>query len=206
MLGKLEGALADHKLTDNTYVVFSSDNGLHTGEYRLMPGKLTAFDTDIRVPLVIAGPRIPADATTNAMTENVDLAKTFSAFGATALPSDGHSLLDLLHGGQPADWRNAVLIEHHGSEPQIANPDAQSGVSGNPPSYGAIRTHRYLYVEYDNGEREFYDLQNDPYELHNLAAGLDAQRLAQLHQQLTDLRNCHSGPACWEAGHVGSGG
>ncbi len=206
MLGKLEAALAAHGLTDNTYVVFSSDNGLHTGEYRLMPGKLTAFDTDIRVPLVIAGPRIPADATTAAMAENVDLAKTFSAIGGTSLPSDGHSLVDLLHGAQPADWRNAVLIEHHGSAPTTANPDAQTRLSGNPPSYSAIRTPRYLYVEYDNGEREFYDLQNDPDELHNLAAGLDPQRLAQLHEQLADLRDCHTGPACWGAGHVASGG
>ncbi|MEA2160195.1 MAG: N-acetylglucosamine-6-sulfatase [Solirubrobacteraceae bacterium] len=206
MLGKLQAALADHKLTDNTYVVFSSDNGLHTGEHRLMPGKLTAFDTDIHVPLVIAGPRIPADATTNAMTENVDLAKTFSAIGGTALPSDGHSLVDLLQGAPTPDWRNAVLIEHHGSEASTANPDAQTGLSGNPNSYEAMRTRRFLYVEYDNGEREFYDLQSDRYELHNLAAGLDPQRLALLHEQLAHLRDCHTGSACWAAGHVGSGG
>ena len=54
--------------------MFSSDNGLHTGEYRLMPGKLTAFDTDIHVPLVIVGPGVPAGQSTDAMTENVDLA------------------------------------------------------------------------------------------------------------------------------------
>ena len=50
--------------TSDTYLVFSSDNGLHTGEYRLMPGKLTAFDTDIHVPLVVIGPGVRAGATT----------------------------------------------------------------------------------------------------------------------------------------------
>ena len=40
----------------NTYFVFSSDNGYHMGEYRLMPGKMTAFDTDIHVPLIVTGP------------------------------------------------------------------------------------------------------------------------------------------------------
>ena len=44
----------------NTYLVFSSDNGLHMGEYRLMPGKMTAFDTDIQVPLIVDGPGVPA--------------------------------------------------------------------------------------------------------------------------------------------------
>ncbi len=76
----------------NTYIVFSSDNGLHTGEYRLMPGKLTAFDTDIHVPLIVAGPGCPARLTTHAMAENIDLAKTFTAIGGTTLPDDGHSL------------------------------------------------------------------------------------------------------------------
>lgn len=60
----------------NTHIVFNSDNGLHTGEYRLMPGKLTAFDTDIHVPLIIDGPGVPAGATTSGMAENIDLAPT----------------------------------------------------------------------------------------------------------------------------------
>ena len=68
---------------NDTYIVFSSDNGLHTGEYRLTPGKLTAFDTDIHVPLVVTGPGVPAGTSNNAMTENVDLAETFAQMGGT---------------------------------------------------------------------------------------------------------------------------
>jgi hypothetical protein len=57
MIGALQAAVAAIGETDNTYFVFSSDNGYHMGEHRLMPGKMTAFDTDIRVPLIVTGPR-----------------------------------------------------------------------------------------------------------------------------------------------------
>ena len=100
MIGEIEQTLASDGIAGNTYLIFSSDNGLHTGEYRLMPGKLTAFDTDIHVPLVVVGPHVAPDTTTAAMAENIDLAKTFTAIGGTTLPSDGHSLLSLL--GRPA--------------------------------------------------------------------------------------------------------
>ncbi len=142
--------------------MFGSDNGLHSGDYRLLPGKLTAFDTDIHVPLIVAGPNVAAKTTTNVMAENIDLAKTFAAIGATSLPSDGHSLLGVLDGETPADWRNAILVERHGPDLDSSDPDAQAGPSGNPTSYEAMRTSRSLYVEYRDGERELYDLQRDP--------------------------------------------
>jgi len=202
MITAIEAALRRDHLTGNTYVVFSSDNGLHTGEYRMMPGKLTAFDTDIHVPLVIAGPGVPADSTTDAMTENVDLADTFAAMGGTSMSTDGHSLVPLLDGQAPFDWRSAILVEHHHPMPSVDDPDEQNDVSGNPPSYEAMRTRRFLYVEYIDGEREFYDLQNDPYELHNLAGSLPPAELERLHNDLARLEDCHGAAACWAAGHV----
>ena len=75
MIDRVETALRDDGIANNTYLVFSSDNGLHTGEYRLMPGKLTAFDTDIHVPLVVVGPGVPAGVKSRAMVENVDLVR-----------------------------------------------------------------------------------------------------------------------------------
>jgi N-acetylglucosamine-6-sulfatase len=205
MLKKIERALATRGQLNNTYIVFSSDNGLHTGEYRLNPGKLTAFDTDIHVPLVIAGPGVPAGVSTDAMAENIDLAKTFEEIGGTTMPSDGHSLLGLMGGGIPLDWRNAVLVEHHGPDLDAGgdtDPDSQDHLSGNPTSYEAMRTPGFLYVEYRNDEREFYDLRTDPYELHNIVSRLSAVQLAQLHDELSGLENCHTGDACWAASHV----
>ena len=201
MLTGIEAVLRQDHVAGNTYVVFSSDNGLHTGEYRMMPGKLTAFDADIHVPLVIAGPGVPPDSTSDAMTENVDLADTFAAMGGTTMTSDGHSLLPLLNGQLPADWRTAILVEHHHPMPSSYDPDEQSDVSGNPPSYEAMRTRQFLYVEYVDGGREFYDLQTDPFELNNLAGSLSATELATLHADLVRLRDCRGAATCWAAGH-----
>jgi N-acetylglucosamine-6-sulfatase len=205
MIGRIEKSLAAEGIANNTYLVFSSDNGLHTGQYRLMPGKLTAFDTDIHVPLVVVGPGVTPGSSTDAMTENIDLAKTFAAIGGTSMDGDGHSLVPLLLGARQTDWRNAVLIEHRGPHQAFNDPDFQQPASGNPWTYEAMRTRDLLYVEYIDGEREFYDLQSDPYELHNLAGHLTPDQLALLHAELTRLEECHGPAACWAAGHLASG-
>lgn len=202
MIGEIEQALTAHGLSRNTYLVFSSDNGLHTGQYRLMPGKLTAFDTDIKVPLVVTGPGVRPDTTTGRMAENVDLAKTFAAIGRTRLAGDGHSLVALFHGKSPPRWRNAVLIEHRGTPLSVSDPDYQQPASGSPTTYEAMRTSAFLYVEYADGEREFYDLRTDPFELDNIAGRLTARQLARLHAELLALERCHGGKACWRAMHV----
>jgi N-acetylglucosamine-6-sulfatase len=202
MIGDVEQALAATGAARNTYIVFSSDNGLHTGEYRLMPGKLTAFDTDIHVPLVVTGPGVKPGATTRQMAENIDLAKTFTAIGGTTLPGDGHSLLSLFHGHPTASWRNAVLIEHRSPLLTVLDPDFQQPASGRPPSYEAMRTAQFLYVEYKDGEREYYDLRTDPFELHNVIRRLSHRERLVLHLELKRMELCHGGPQCWQAMHV----
>jgi N-acetylglucosamine-6-sulfatase len=202
MIGGLEQAIADHQLSANTYIVFSSDNGLHTGEYRLMPGKLTAFDTDIKVPLIVKGPGVPAATKTDKLAENIDLGPTFAALAGTELSADGHPLNRLLHGAPVPNWRNAILVEHHGADLRGIDPDFQQPPSGNPRTYEAMRTSRFIYVEYRNGEREFYDLALDPFELDNRAAQLSPTRLARLHADLVLLENCHGARACWDATHA----
>jgi N-acetylglucosamine-6-sulfatase len=202
MIGEIERTLTADGLAGSTYLVFSSDNGLHTGEHRLMPGKLTAFDTDIRVPLVVTGPGVPPSSTTPLMAENVDLAETFAAIGRTRLAGDGHSLLPLLEGKSLSTWRNAVLIEHQGSPLSVRDPDYQQPASGNPTTYEAMRTNSFLYVEYADGEREFYDLRTDPFELHNIAGSLTRKELTRLHSALGALERCHGSSACWKAMHV----
>jgi len=202
MIGMIERTLVADGISRNTYLIFSSDNGLHTGQYRLMPGKLTAFDTDIHVPLVVVGPGVPAGKTTNAMAENIDLAPTFAAIARARVRSDGHSLLGLFHGRRAADWRDAILVEHHGGPMSALDPDFQQSPSGNPTTYEAMRTHRFLYVEYADGEREFYDLRTDPFELHNLAGQATPGELAQLHAALSRLKRCQGARRCWAAMHV----
>src|SRR6185437_11343176 len=77
MVASLEHKLAATGQLQNTIFMFSSDNGYHEGQYRLLPGKLTAFDTDVNVPLIVAGPGIAPGSTNNNIVQNVDLAPTF---------------------------------------------------------------------------------------------------------------------------------
>jgi arylsulfatase A-like enzyme len=202
MIAGIEQTLARDRVARNTYVVFSSDNGLHTGEYRLMPGKLTASDTDIHVPLVVVGPGVPARTVTGAMAENIDLAETFTAIAGTKIEGDGHSLLPLLQGRSAKDWRSAILVEHRGGAMSVRDPDYQQSPGGNPTTYEAMRTHGFLYVEYADGEREFYNLRTDPSELHNAAGRLTHAERTGLHRELSAIEDCHTGRACWAAMHV----
>ena len=201
MIGRLRQQLVTDGLADNTYFVFSSDNGLHMGEHRLKTGKMTAFDTDIKVPLIIDGPGIKPGTKISALAENIDLAPTFEALAGLTPPStvDGRSLVALFEGHRPASWRHAVLVEHHGPDLYVTDPDYQLRDAGNPPSYEATRFDNSMYVEYVDGEREYYDIATDPYELRNIYADLGPQRRTVLHQQLAALEQCHGAAACQRA-------
>jgi len=183
MIGNVQTALQDAGVADNTILVFSSDNGFHLGEYGLLSGKKTAFETDVKVPLVVTGPGVPAGRVVTAPVENIDLAPTFDNLAGADAPADidGHSFADLLYGGQPADWRTAALIEHHGGAEDPNDPDSGPPAGGNPPTYNALRTLEFTYVEYITGDREYYDRVSDPYELHNIAGQLSTARLGALH-------------------------
>jgi arylsulfatase A-like enzyme len=201
MIGDLQAAVASIGQQNNTYFVFSSDNGYHMGEFRLTPGKMTAYDSDIKVPLVITGPGVPAGKTVEEIVENIDLNPTFTELGSGTIPAnvDGHSLVPLLHGQAPADWRKVALIEHHGPVRNFSDPDFPDIRSGNPTTYEAIRGANYLYVEYADGGKEYHDLASDPDELHNTYASLSEADKASLHALLTGVQNCHDAQACLAA-------
>ena len=205
MIGRLESELRAKGLAKNTYFVFSSDNGYHMGEYRLHPGKQTAFDTDIHVPLIVSGPGVPAGRVASQLTSNIDLCPTFETLAGVPVPStvNGHSLAGLWHGQDPPHWRQAVLIEHHGPDDSPGDPDRQGKASADPPSYEAVRTATALYVRYSHGEQEYYNTANDPFELDNVAgSGVPGD----LTHALEAMENCHTGAACWAASHLSSRG
>ena len=101
---------------ENTFIVFASDNGFHLGQHRMPTGKQTAYDEDIRVPLIVRGPGVPAGRTVGHLAGNVDLAPTFAELGGAETPAfvDGRSLVALLKGALPpaTPWRQAYLVEH----------------------------------------------------------------------------------------------
>jgi N-acetylglucosamine-6-sulfatase len=177
---------------DNTYIALTSDNGFHLGQHRLPQGKITAFDEDIRVPLVVRGPGVPAGKRVDDFGANIDLAPTFADFGDAKAPSfvDGRSLTPALRGKTGEDARTAVLVEHFAANDRNGRTGRRGGV---PPTYAAVRTDRYTYVEYVTGERQLYDLRTDPDQLHNIVSTADPKLVADLAGQLSSLRTCEAG-------------
>jgi N-acetylglucosamine-6-sulfatase len=218
LVADVEAKLAASGLARNTYIVFSSDNGYHLGQHELPRGKQTAFDTDIRVPLIVAGPGVPKGKKVRQVVQNVDLYPTFVALAGARphQPVDGHSILPLLHprAGFAPRWRTVALVEHHHLSSKPKNdPDAEDQHGRNPTTYEAIRIAagrlprfrapvNAVYVEYRDSahEIEYYDIRRDPFERHNVAGRLSAAQRAELHHVLAGLEHCHSASACWRAG------
>jgi arylsulfatase A-like enzyme len=200
LLGAIERTLAGTGAAGDTVVVFSSDNGYHLGEHRLGPGKMTAFDTDVQVPLVVTGPHVPPGSTSAAVVQNVDLAPTFEVLAG--LPPDpemdGRSLVELLHGGATS-WTAAALVEHHGPDTDVEDPDYPGPGGTNPPSFTALRTASYTYVEYAAGGAELYDRRSDPAENRNVVGSLSPDRRAELHHALVRLGHCRGAAECTAA-------
>lgn len=184
----------------DTLVVVTTDNGYHVAERRMYKGKRTPYASDTVVPMIVMGPGVPMGVTVDAMTSTIDLGPTFAELlGATA-PNwvDGRSLLGFFAQGEtPQGWRNAVLSESLGvSTPE--DPDFQKNA---PPQFFALRSVKWLYVEYVDGSKTLYDLENDPYEMVNLVRTADPLLLQRLSAQLKQLSTC-SGDTCRTADSV----
>jgi arylsulfatase A-like enzyme len=220
MVASLVGSLDAAGVLDNTYIVFTSDNGYHLGEHGLPLGKQSPYEESIHVPLIVRGPGVADGAVVDSIALNIDLAPTFAELANVSPPDfvDGRSLVPLLGGDPPAEWRHGFLVEHYdrtrpdqwggpGSASLGATHDDRgtlvreegdtiAGVTPiDSPPYLALRTERYLYVEYANGERELYDMQTDPHQLQNLAATADPELVAELAANLDHLRLC-TGAEC----------
>ncbi len=167
---------------DNTYIFFTSDNGLEQGEHRIKGGKRTPYEESARVPLFVRGPGIAAGSKTEKLALNTDFAPTFAGLAGIEFPADGRSLAPLLRGEDPT-WRTSVLLE------AFTNEEAK-GEQANLPNYRAVRTETHKYVEYENGEIELYDLEADPYEMESIHESADPALVEDLKARLEALRDC----------------
>lgn len=84
----LVSRLEESGLIDNTYIIYTSDNGYHIGQHRLPPGKTCGFEEDIRVPLFIRGPGVAAGGEEEAVTTHIDLAPTIFDLASIPLRKD----------------------------------------------------------------------------------------------------------------------
>lgn len=88
MVDGLFERLEEYGILDNTYVFYTSDNGFHIGQHRLQPGKETGYEEDIHVPLIVRGPGIAKDESSDVVTAHVDLVPTFLSLIGAPMPPD----------------------------------------------------------------------------------------------------------------------
>ena len=160
-VGRVLDYLKEKGLLENTLVVYTSDQGFYMGEHGWFD-KRFMYEESMRTPLIM---RLPDGFTRRGditeMVQNIDYGPTFLDLAGVEIPSDMHgvSLLPLLKGEHPKDWRKA-LYYHFYEYP------AEHMVKRH---YG-VRTDRYKLIHFYNDidTWELYDLQADPHEMHNL--------------------------------------
>jgi N-acetylglucosamine-6-sulfatase len=167
--------LRDHGELDETVIFYLSDNGLSFGEHR-WTAKKCEYDECIRVPFLV---RLPGtehriDPT---MVSAVDVAATIAGLAGVrpTTPQDGVSLVPLLRTGSSDGLPGEVFGEWAGDE--------------EVPGWWELRRPGWAYVELATGERELYDLREDPFELSNLAGDPTlADRVLRLSAVLAGFR------------------
>ena len=153
-VASLVDTLAEQGVLDDTYIVFSSDNGYSLGEHRFV-GKDVLTDEALQVPLLVRGPGIAPGSTSDLPVTLVDLPATFAALTGVSpgWQVDGTSLAPTLHGDEQT-FRDTTLI--------------QTGRTlGDGWSHRGVRTERYLYGT-DGTDGFLYDHLVDPDEMVNV--------------------------------------
>lgn len=151
---------------DNTVIIFYSDNGYSYGEHKYVK-KNCFYEECARTPMVISYPKLTTSAKiSEEFALNIDLAPTIADLAGIRIPVkvNGKSLVPLL-ANPDANIRDVFLLEVR---------SGKENYTGN-----AIRTDQYKYTELNTGEKELYDLTNDPYELENKAANPEFVSIVQ---------------------------
>jgi N-acetylglucosamine-6-sulfatase len=157
---------ATHEL-DNTVVVFTSDNGYFLGEHRVRQGKIKPHEPSLRVPFVVAGPGIPHGERFDPIT-TPGLSATIVDLADARPPHQQDGLSVVPSFAADRGWTVPVVTE--GLETSRVFRDAEQDPApgfDDPRTTIGIRTPRWKYVRYVDGDGELYDLDHDPNELHS---------------------------------------
>ena len=147
--------LEEKDLLDLTVIIFASDNGYMWGEHGLFT-KAKPYEEAIKVPLVIRMPGIAKSTNNELLAVNLDVPTTILKLAGATKETSGLDLQPLLK-KQDIDWRDGLAFQAWANSPE----KSYKGI----PDWAAWRTKEYKYVKYISGEKEFYDLTADPYEL-----------------------------------------
>lgn len=164
MVGKLVTQLEQHGILDDTYLIFSTDNGYHIGQHRLQPGKQCSYKEDINIPFVIRGPGVPKGRTSHVVTSHTDLAATFLQIaGAAPRPTLDGEAMPLTSGAlskAEVHRQEHVNVEMWGI---IMSEGKYNNDLHHNHTYKALRVvgegYSLRYTVWCGGEHELYDLQ-----------------------------------------------
>lgn len=160
-VGRVLDYLRDHDMLDNTIVIYTSDQGFYMGEHGWFD-KRFMYEESMRTPLVMMLPEgFDAKGDIPQMVQNIDYAPTFLDLAGVEKPADmqGVSIVPLLKGESPEQWRDALYYHFH-------EYPAEHAVKRH---YG-IRDGRYKLIHFYNDidQWELYDLEKDPTEMNNI--------------------------------------
>jgi arylsulfatase A-like enzyme len=159
-VGRLLDYLKQSGLERDTIVVYTSDQGFFLGDHGLYD-KRFMYEESLRMPFLVRWPAaVRAGSTTDALALNVDFAPTFLEAAGAAVPASmqGRSLVPVLRGATPADWRTAIYYRYY-HDPGHHDTRAHYGVR--------TATHKLIHF-WRKGQWELFDLRSDPQELRNL--------------------------------------
>ena len=180
-VGRVLDYLDDHNLTDNTIVVYTSDQGFYLGEHGWFD-KRFIYNESFKTPLLVRWPHVITPGTTNSqMVQNLDFAQTFLEAAGITAPADmqGESLIPLFK-GDTEGFRDAVYY-HYYEYPSVHMVKRHYGI--------VTEDYKLAHFYYDIDEWELYDRKNDLNEMNNVYDDpAYAHIVVQLKEQLTELR------------------
>jgi arylsulfatase A-like enzyme len=197
-VGRLTAYLKESGLDKNTIVIYCSDQGFYLGDHGWYD-KRWMYEESLKMPFIVRWPGVTKAGSVNAdLIQNLDYAETFLDIAGAAIPDDmqGASLVPLLKGQTPADWRDAIYYHYH-EYPSVHMVARHNG----------IRTDRYKLIRfYQFDEWEFYDLAKDPDENTNEYANAEyaptiermKKELARLSKHYKDNSDMRVMPAEWQ--------
>ncbi len=195
-VGRITQALEKLQISDNTVVIFFSDNGgipKFSSQHPLRAGKGSYYEGGIREPLVISWPgHFPSGKTIDTPVSGIDFFPTLTELAGikepSAQPLDGESLLPLIQDKTDLKrkalfWHFPIYLEAYAPEKDEARDSLFRTRPGSAMRNGKWKLHEY----FEDGELELYNLETDPGERNNLAPNMP-KKTKQLHKQLIKWR------------------
>jgi len=186
-VGRVLEYLEEAGLDENTIVMYSSDQGFYMGEHGWFD-KRFMYEESFRTPLIVRWPGVVKPGSVNKdLVQNIDFAETFLDIAGAPIPDDmqGRSIVPLLKGEKPKDWRDSLYYHYY------EYPDR----SHNVRRHEGVATERYKLIRFygkdvPGGEEwELYDLKKDPRELKNVYGNPEYSEVVQeLKGELEKLR------------------